>query len=197
VFKVCALRLAQNLVTNAEYLEFERALFGRAEKANPTLPDHPVKHVSHPEAVGYCQWLSAKTGEPYRLPTEAEWEFAASSRGRTLFPWGNEFEPYRANTLESGIGRTTPVGSYPAGASAEGVLDLAGNVEEWSSSIYLPYPGGRYIEDHITRDTGFCYPVARGGSYVANADLCMAPRRHGYRPNHTVVGFRIARSIVR
>ncbi len=187
--------LAKHLVINADYQTFEESVFGRVLKADRARPDHPVKGVGFADSLGYCQWLSQSTGESYRLPTEEEWEFAASSRGTSIFPWGDEFQRGMANTAEEGIGDTTPVGAFPAGASAQGIMDLGGNVEEWTQSIYLPYPKASYIADHITEDTGHCYPITRGGAYAMNGDLCLASRRHGYRPNYTIVGFRVVRSI--
>jgi formylglycine-generating enzyme required for sulfatase activity len=186
--------LSKYLVTNDDYKAFEQSVFQRVFKANIRKPDHPVQGVSFADSLGYCQWLSQCSGETYRLPTEEEWEFAASSRGKTIFPWGDEFQLGRANTKEQGIGDTTPVGAFSAGASAQGIMDLGGNVEEWTQSIYLPYLNTNYIADDISEDTGRCYPIARGGSYALNGDLCLASRRHGYRPNYTIVGFRVVRS---
>ncbi|MFP4441288.1 MAG: SUMF1/EgtB/PvdO family nonheme iron enzyme [Chloroflexaceae bacterium] len=103
--------------------------------------DQPVVCVSWFEAVAYARWASAQTGQELRLPTEAEWEKAARGPERLIYPWGDGWREGYANTKEAGIGTTTPVGSYPDGASPYGVLDMAGNVWEWTATKWLKdYP---------------------------------------------------------
>ena len=92
--------------------------------------NHPVVLVSWEDAVAYCRWAKK------RLPSEEEWEKAARGEDGREWPWGNEFDPERANTSEGGVGATTPVGCYPGGASPYGGLDMAGNVWEWTASDY-------------------------------------------------------------
>ncbi len=113
--------------------------------ANPLCP---VVGVSWFEAVAYCRWLSAESGLQVRLPTEAEWEKAARGTDGRKYPWGNNWDPERCNTSERGPGHTTPVGQYSSPSdSPYGVADMAGNVWEWTSSLYKKYPyradGGR------------------------------------------------------
>jgi formylglycine-generating enzyme required for sulfatase activity len=98
--------------------------------------NHPVVQVSWDDALAYCQWLAKVTGRSYRLPTEAEWEKAARGTDGRIYPWGNEWDAKRCNTNESGPGDTTPVEAYPQGASPYGVLDMAGNVWEWTSTLW-------------------------------------------------------------
>jgi formylglycine-generating enzyme required for sulfatase activity len=90
-------------------------------------PDHPVTSVTWYEAVAYAAWRGK------RLPTAIEWEKAARGTDGYLFPWGNEFAPTRCNSLESGIGGTTPVFKYENGRSPYGCFDMAGNVFEWTN----------------------------------------------------------------
>ena len=106
--------------------------------------EHPVVMVSWFDAVAYTAWLSERTGQSWRLPSEAEWEKAARWDATTgqerIYPWGDTFEADRCNTLESNKGKTTPVGSYPDGASPCGAQDMTGNVWEWTSSRFKSYP---------------------------------------------------------
>lgn len=156
------------------------------------LSNHPVHTVSYDDAVAYTRWLAAATGQPWRLPTEAEWEYAARGPDGHEFPWGDAFLPDHANTVESGLFASTPVGAFVRGASPFGCLDMAGNVEEWVSGVYQPYPGGRRVDD----DLATCpWPnhVARGGSFTRCRDLARTRRRHGrFARDIYVMGFRVA-----
>ena len=89
----------------------------------------PVVGVSWYEARAYCSWLAAQSGLDVRLPTEVEWEAAAGGASGRRCPWGNGEEPTRANTIESRIKRTTPVGTFVEGDSPEQVADLGGNAQ--------------------------------------------------------------------
>lgn len=139
-------------------------------------PDHPVLSVSWQDMVAYAAWLAKVTGQPWRLPTEAEWEKAARGSDDRIYPWGNKWDPENANTGERGPGATTPVGSYPQGASPYGALDMAGNVFEWTSSIYKPYPyrmdDGREDMNDMSSER-----VLRGGSWDStHLNVCAACR---------------------
>lgn len=183
-------RIAKYPVTNAEFAAFLRETncneiptswsFGRF---NPALSNHPVHTVSDQAAQEYAEWLSQRLERRFRLPTEAEWEYAASGPSGMEFPWG-EFAEDCANTLESGLLMTTPVGCFPKGASPFGALDMAGNVEEWTLSFYRPYTGGRVVADDLaelaadhSRDGQ--YRVCRGGAFTRFRDLARCQRRHG------------------
>jgi len=102
--------------------------------------NQPVACVTWYEAMAYTHWVSVQTSQRFSLPTEAEWEKAARGTDGRIYPWGNTWEVNLANSNESGIGKTTPVGQYPRGASPYGALDMAGNAWEWTRSIYTPYP---------------------------------------------------------
>lgn len=144
-------------VTNAEYQSFVleggppprgwNGLDYPAEKGG-----HPVTNVSWRGCLAYCHWLRKKTGKPYGLPSEAEWEKAARGTDGRTSPWGNEPNPRRFNSSE-GWGRgatlrgtppkpdTTPVGQYsPDGDSPYGIADASGNVWEWTRSLVRTYP---------------------------------------------------------
>ncbi len=156
--------------------------------------DRPVWGVGYSEASAYCTWLGDRHGKAFRLPTEFEWEWAARGPARTVFPYGDRFDPRRANTIESRRGGTTPVGEHPDGASWCGALDLAGNVEEWTSSWFAPYPGGRLVEDDLHRSNPLGYRVLRGGAWCLGGDASRSARRHGPIAGARFVyrGFRVA-----
>ena len=129
----------------------------------PGLENHPVVYVSWNDADAYCQWAGK------RLPTEEEWEKAARGTDQRHFPWGVQFDVKKANTpqhwLSKGIdvrkGSTMPVGSFEEGKSPYGLYDMAGNVYEWTSSWYLPYPGNEIPNIHYGKKN----KVLRGGSW--------------------------------
>lgn len=154
--------------------------------------NHPVAGVDAADADAYAAWLAGRTGLPMRLPREAEWEYAAKGPDGRDYPWGNEFDATRTNTRESGIHLTTPVGIYPTGRSPFGIWDMAGNVEEYVSDHYLPYPGGEWVADHLVEALG-TYRVSRGGSFARYGDLARTRRRHGSFPSPLYpCGFRVA-----
>jgi formylglycine-generating enzyme required for sulfatase activity len=128
-------------VTVAEYTCFIRSGYPPPDNWQAHLErglDHPASLLSWMNALAYATWLAPITGVPWRLPTEAEWQKAARWDQRSSvarrYPWGDQFEPAKASTAESGRNTTTPVGSYPAGTSPYGALDMAGNVKEWTCS---------------------------------------------------------------
>ncbi|CAL9329487.1 formylglycine-generating enzyme family protein [Streptomyces sp. enrichment culture] len=188
-------------VTNEEYRAF---LADTGHPGRPTTwylgaypydrSNHPVAGVRPEDADAYAAWLSDRTGHPWRLPTEAEWEHAAKGPDGREFPWGDTFDPTAANTRETGVHTTTPVGAFPAGRSPLGVYDMAGNVEEFTADDYRPYPGGPFVADHLV-ETMNVYRVARGGSFCRFGDLTRTRRRHGAFPGPLYpVGFRLATS---
>jgi len=177
--EVGAFRLGQHPVTVAEYACAVRAKAVRVPPdsgsvtwtTQQTMPTHPVVCISWNDATAYARWLTKTTNQPWRLPTEAQWEKGAiwdpkanGGRGLSrLYPWEGAFDKARCNTSESGIGTTTPVGSYPGGASPCGAQDMAGNVWEWTSSLFRPYP---YRENDGREDTNSTdNRTLRGGSW--------------------------------
>lgn len=127
-------------------------------------PDHPVTNITWYQAGQYAQWLAHLTGVPWRLPTEAEWEKAARGTDARIYPWGDTWEPGRANTEESGRKETTPVQAFPGGASPYGVEDMVGNLTEWTSSLFSRYP---YVSSDGREDAeAKGWRVFRGGSYL-------------------------------
>lgn len=188
-------KVSKFLVTNKEY-----NYYSMDKKNTPFLYPkekvyNPVENITFKEANDYCIWLSNKTDRKFRLLTEPEWEWCVRKDSGNLFPWGNEFNKKRCNTLELGLNDTTPVGLFNEGESMDGISDLAGNLEEWVSNKYIPYKGGNYIKDHLAILHDNNYYILRGGSYKLNADLCLAYRRHGFYPKITATGFRICEDI--
>ena len=147
--------------------------------------------VTWHDAVAYCQWLSQKTEKPYRLPSEAEWEKGARGNDGRIYPWGNQWDAKRCNSEEGGKGDTTPVGAYPQGASPYGLLDMAGNVWEWTLSVYKGYPydpedGREDLEAEGLR-------VLRGGAFRYSRRLGRCASRVGIDPyrRYWHYGFRV------
>ena len=197
--ELAAYWIATYPVTNAEYRAF-LATTGRPGR--PTTwylgaypydrSNHPVAGVRPADADAYAAWLSARTGHPWRLPTEAEWEHAAKGPEGLEYPWGNAFDPAKANTRETGVHTTTPVGAFPGGRSPAGALDMGGNAEEYTADDYRAYPGGPAVTDHLTEVAGQ-YRITRGGSFARFGDLTRTRRRHGAFPSPLYpAGFRLA-----
>jgi formylglycine-generating enzyme required for sulfatase activity len=180
--------IGKYLVTNAQYKRFvdatnysvpymddtwaERFNWDRKSRAFPAgRANQPVVLVSWDDAMAYCQWAKK------RLPTEQEWERAARGTDGREYPWRELFDVEKANTSESGIQETTPVGIYQAGASQDGLLDCAGNVWEWTSSDHEA--GGK---------------VLRGGAWSYNLWDARCTARTRYFPTYrdTFIGFRVA-----
>ena len=196
-------KLAVYPVTNAEYQAF---LLDSGYKEIPTSWDfrrypleranHPVYTVTPQAADTYVSWLAEKTGRAFRLPSEAEWEWAATGPSSNEFPWGDDFDADLCNTAESGILNSTPVGVFVGGVSPFGIADMAGNVEEYVSDPYQAYPEGDFVKDHLVDIHGE-YRVARGGSFARFRDLARTKRRHGHNPKSSTyaMGFRLAESL--
>src|SRR5439155_17453854 len=114
-----------------------RGVTWRHQLRRPALP---VTSVSWFHAVTYGAWLAERLGRLCRLPTEAEWEKAARGTDGAIYPWGDTWDPQRANTPDGGLGQAAEVGRYPDGVSPYDVHDMAGNLWEWCSPIPRPYP---------------------------------------------------------
>lgn len=188
-------RIMRFPVTNAEYGRFIAARRGPIPESLTTgePADHPVWGVAFEDAAAFAEWAGDELGESFALPSEEQWEYAARGTSARQYPYGEEFDPAACNTIEAGVGRTTPVGRYPRGVSPFGVFDMAGNVEEWTSSRYEPYPGGTFVDDDLSRTLGPRYRILRGGSFARGGDLARCARRHGPlpRPEFRFTGFRL------
>ena len=178
-------RIGRYPVTNAQYERFVEAT-GHPPPADwrnedpeldgrflPNFGDHPVSHVSCTDAEAYADWIGG------RLPSFEEWERAARGDDARNFPWGNEIDKPRCNTAETGVGNTTPVGTFPDGISPFGCYDLLGNVWEWSSTWY---------------DENQTFRLVRGGAWYYNHDhaSCSSYDFFSHDYSEFVIGFRVA-----
>ncbi|MCB0574596.1 MAG: formylglycine-generating enzyme family protein, partial [Saprospiraceae bacterium] len=162
--------------------------------------NHPVIHVSWNDAVAYCDWLSKKTGQAYRLPTEAEWEYAAGGGSNARTKWSgtsdeNNLTRYvNCDGNKDGYATTAPVGSLQA--NSLGLYDMSGNVWEWCSDWYdSDYYKNSPSYNPAGPATG-SYRVLRGGSWAVNAHLARVAVRGSLSPDRRSnrVGFRLART---
>ncbi len=223
--------ISQNLVTNEEYLEFWAAQDGGNSTRNTPivnvgsqpwpqivqlLPKHPVVGVSWVDAKAYTEWKKRRTGQPYRLPTEAEWEKAGRSSDGRIYPWGNESPDrdgkYRANFFQSanpldGFFRTSPVSYYNGinintgnGASPYGLYDMSGNVWQWVEDLYDAFYYGRSPakdpKGPFSNTRGL--NVIRGGSYNDDENEIRITNRNReeFRTKREYIGFRVAMEVM-
>jgi formylglycine-generating enzyme required for sulfatase activity len=165
---------------------------------NPGFPQderNPVVWVTWDDATEYVRWLAKATGKSYRLPTEAEWEYAARERGRDL-PWPGTSERGRAGefvwSAENSGGVPHPVGGKAP--NALGLYDLCGNVWEWCLDVQGPYQPTDKAELDPRGPAEGRFRALRGGSWRVGLDVARTTYRNGYRPDyaHSSIGFRVA-----
>ncbi|MDY0020351.1 MAG: SUMF1/EgtB/PvdO family nonheme iron enzyme [Anaerolineae bacterium] len=206
-----AFKIGKYPVTNAQYWHFVEAT-GREwwwGEIRPERASHPAGGISWYDAQAYCAWLTqvwreeGKIGaeEVVRLPTEAEWEKAARGTDGRIYPWGNEWDAARCNTSEWVLDGTTSVGMFPKGASPYGCLDMAGNVFEWTGSLWgkeRDKPNFKYPYDSADGRENLeagsdILRVMRGGSFLYDLACARCACRYGGLPfNFGVdVGFRV------
>ena len=191
-----AFYLSKYPVTNSQYAKFVNATGSRApESLVLDKPwNHPVWGINLEDIDRFLKWLNKNSAISFRLPSESEWEYAARGADNNDYPFGKTFNCHYCNTIESGINDTTPVDIYEQYHSYFGICDMAGNVEEWTSTYYSSYQNGIFIEDDLVKTLGQNYPVTRGGSFNRGGDLARCARRHGPypSPDYKYIGFRIA-----
>ncbi len=158
----------------------------------PGFDQHPVGEVSWHGAVAYCQWRQK------RLPSDVEWEKAARGTDARLYPWGNDPPQPGLAFVGALRGQTVPVGQYPRGASPYGVLDMAGQVWEWTTSIYKSYP---YDMHDGREDLSLAAArVVRGGNASSPAEKLTSTAREVVLPDrqatgHAYIGFRCVKPL--
>ncbi|MGH9903065.1 MAG: formylglycine-generating enzyme family protein, partial [Pyrinomonadaceae bacterium] len=196
---VASFAIDRTEVTNAEYAEFVSAT---AYPPPPAIWDGnqpragqeqwPVRNVTFEDAQRFAIWRSRRDGVLYRLPTEEEWEYAARGGTPQLYPWGGEWSDGRAN-LENEAPK--PVGSFPEGATPQGLQDMIGNVWEWTSTEASMYRGNDLMK-LSPQDQGKA--VVRGGSYQSSprGDKLITATTRSWEPKDKrdpVIGFRLVR----
>ncbi len=195
--------MSRHLITNVQYEQFDP---GHARKrASGTSDRHPVVYVSSLDAMKFCQWLTTKERKKYRLPTEAEWEYAARGTDNREYPWGNYSHrnnlanfadrntvfAWSDRDIDDGYPESSPVGSFPLGVSFFGIDDMAGNVWEWCLDYFEPYRGTP--KTNPRGPTGGIKRVYRGGSWKSRFNSLRATARGSNAPNYSCndLGFRV------
>ncbi len=205
--RMAAFCINRNLVTNEEYQEFVlatgyhqpgitaenyqeqnmlvhsyqdlRPYFWRSFQFPPGKASHPVVLVSQQDALAYAAWKSQEDGIEYRLPTADEWEKAARSTDGRYFTWGNNWQDKATNWQKNGPESTSRIGAFPLSKSVYGVEDMAGNVFEFTSTVYM--------QDGQER------AIMKGCAWDDLPGFCRTAYRHG-RPTtyrHILFGFRL------
>lgn len=208
--KAGAFEIGRFPVTVGEYERFVRA--GGAPPAPITIagtvydweamlqhPDYPISGITWNDALAYVRWLAEITGEPWRLPTEPEWEKAArwdeQRQHARIYPWGDVYDPSRCGAMVN-LGAMTRVGSFPTGASPYGVMDMEGAVGNLCSTTYRRYPyvirDGREDLDALVGS-----PVVRGRGGNSGERMQRAACRNSTKRDMADrwIGFRVARGV--
>lgn len=213
-----AFALARVPVTNGLYAHYVAAtgaaapIIWHGSQPPDELAEHPVVDINWHEARSFCAWLTTVVQESvcvtsttgsdmiipsphFRLPTEAEWELAARGIDGRRFPWGEEEDPARANTRETGLATTSPVGHYPTGSSPYGILDMAGNVWEWTATLDAGYP--YKPQDGREDPTAEGRRIGRGGCYANPRGFARCACRFRFAPTirNQFLGFRLALNV--
>lgn len=197
--------IGRYLVTCEEY-DVYREVIGTKEQYDPKWGParSPAINISHEDAEKYCDWLSKKTGAEYRLPSEAEWEYACRAGTNSAYSWGEDWSmasangnPSSASALDNlDICLTTEVGQYHP--NSWGFYDMHGNLLEWCADRWSPsYDLPRSQQPAFHDDEGCSYRVIRGGSWISKPGGLRSASRNRKVPDARCdfIGFRIARTL--
>ena len=188
-------------VTQAQYEQVMGARPWQGKDHVREGADYPVSYVGHDDAVEFCRRLSKKEGVEYRLPTEAEWEYACRAGTTTVFSFGDDasnlrqYAWYNHNSWDIGEDYAHRVGQKQP--NPWGLYDMYGNVWEWCQDWYGPYGSEKVVSDPVGSAQGGGDRVLRGGSFIGRAALVRSANRFSNLPdfrNYIVVGFRVART---
>ncbi len=195
--------IARHLITNDQYEQYDPS--HKTRRAPGATDRHPAIYVSSQDAMKFCQWLSARERKKYRLPTEAEWEYAAKGVEGRKYPWGsyegrgnlanfadkNTVFAWSDREIDCGYAETSPVGAFPLGASPFGIEDMAGNVWEWCLDYYEGYRGGE--RRNPRGPASGSKRVYRGGSWKSRFSSLRTTTRGSNIPSFSCndVGFRV------
>ena len=190
-------------VTNDQYEKFDPS--HRAKRAPWADGSHPVIYVSSTEAAKFCIWLNSRERKKYRLPTEAEWEYAARGAEGRIYPWGSKLNrgdlanfadsnttfPWRVAEINDGYAQTSPVSAFPKGASPFGIEDMSGNVWEWCMDYFEAYKGNERVNPR--GPVNGTRRIYRGGSWKSRASSLRGSTRSFNLPDYSSndVGFRV------
>ena len=195
--------MSRHLVTNAQFERFDPT--HARKRAVGAGDNHPVVYVSSLEAIKFCQWLSTHERRKYRLPTEAEWEYAAKGTDGRKYPWGNEERrgdlanfadkntvfAWSDRDINDGYPESSPVGAFPNGVSPFGMHDMAGNVWEWCLDFFEAYRGTPKVNPKGA--TSGAKRSYRGGSWKSRFNSLRTTTRGSNVPSYSCndLGFRI------
>ena len=180
-------------VTRGEYAEFAQETGRTLESPEYEQNDrHPAVNVSFEDAAAYCEWLSERTGLTYRLPSEAEWEYACRAGTTWARWWGDKFDPQKANFNRKG---TTEVDAFPA--NPWGLHDMLGNIQEWCADPWhVDYKGAPRDGSVWTTGGSKDLRVVRGGSWGNGSGSGRSGSRNGSgEAPRPWVGFRLSRTL--
>jgi iron(II)-dependent oxidoreductase len=183
-----AFGIERHEVTVGEYQRFMDSTRAPAPwNGTPGVASLPVTRVQWSEAANYCRWRHRDGGD---LPSEEQWEATARGASGRAYPWGATFDAAAANIAIARLGAPAPVGTFPRGATPDGVDDLIGNVWEWTRSPMQSYPGAPAMADSLRN-----FYVIRGGAFNVPESVA-TPWYRGYnrpatsRDQLTTTGFR-------
>lgn len=192
-----AFQMGKYEVTFDQWDECEKAkVCPHAEDQGWGRGDRPVINVSWDDITQkYIPWLNQATGKDYRLPTEAEWEYAARGGADTAYPWGNAIGKGNANCVAGGgdkFDHTSPVGSFAA--NAYGLYDMNGNVWEWVQDRWHGDYKGAHVDGSAWESGDSAYRVLRGGSWSSTPRFVRSADRFSIAPDYrsNFIGFRLA-----
>jgi formylglycine-generating enzyme required for sulfatase activity len=185
------------------FAEWDACVSEKGCKSRPTdrgwgRNRNPVINVSWLDAKEFAAWLSQKTGQKYRLPTEAEWEYAGRANTQSAYWWGADVGTRRANCQDCGTGqpqRTQPVGSFPP--NAFGLYDTSGNVAEWVEDCWNPSFQGAPADGSAWASGQCQLRVLRGGAFDSSSTYIGAAARFRYDHDvpYSANGFRLVREL--